>query len=156
LPRFQLCKSNSREDPDVKGDLVRGRVVGGLSDVILVAGAVVREVGRAGNGFGGRVLFVREEGEAAASSFDIEREARDERADFRLEVDVGHSVGGFRFILRELALETIVLFEESLFAVPIDVRGFSISWDLVGIGVVAGGDGIFVPCIVLVPTLLAI
>ena len=71
------------------------------------------------------------------------RKARDERADFRLEVEVGHSVGGFRFILHELALETIVLFEESLFAVPIDVQGFSISWDLVGIGVVAGGDGNF-------------
>ena len=40
-------------------------------------------------GFGGQFLFVGEEGEAAASSFDIEREARDERADFRLEVDVG-------------------------------------------------------------------
>ena len=77
----------------------------GLCDVILEAIAVVREVRRAGNVFGDRVLFVREEGEAAASSFDIEREARDERADFRLEVDVGHSVGGFRFILSEIALD---------------------------------------------------
>ena len=105
MPRFKLRNSNSREDPDVKGDLVRGRVKGGLSDVILEAGAVVREVGRAGNGFGGRFLFVREEGESAACSFDIEREARDERADFRLEVDVRHSVGGFLFILSEMALE---------------------------------------------------
>ena len=95
----------------MKGDLVRGRVVGGLSDVILEAGAVVREVCRAGNGSGGQVLFVREEGEAAAGGFNIMREARDERADFRREVDVGNSVGGFRFILRELALETVVLFE---------------------------------------------
>ena len=137
MPRFQLCKSNSREDPDVKGELVRGRVEGGLSDVILKAGAVVREVGRTGNGFGRRVIVVRDKGEASASSFDIEREAQDERADFRLEVDVGHSVGGFRFILRELTLEKVLLFEESLFAVPIDVRGFSISWNLIGISVVA-------------------
>ena len=95
----------------MKGDLVRGRVEGGLSDVILEAGAVVREVGRAGNGFGGWFLFVREEGEAATSSFDIERKARDKCADFCLDVDVRHSVGGFRFILSEIALDTIVIFE---------------------------------------------
>ena len=46
----------------MKIDLVLGRVVGGISDVILEAGTIVGEVCRAGNGFGGRVLFVREEG----------------------------------------------------------------------------------------------
>ena len=44
MPRFQLRNPNSRENPDVEGDLVRGRVKGGLSDVILEAGAVRREV----------------------------------------------------------------------------------------------------------------
>ena len=111
MPRFQLCKSNRREDPNMTGELVLGRVVVGFSDVVLKAGAIVGEVDRAGNGFGGRVLFVREEGEAAASSFDIEREAFDEQADFRLEVDVRHSVGGFRFVLSEIALDAIILFE---------------------------------------------
>jgi hypothetical protein len=122
----------------MKGELVLGRVVGGFSDVILEAGA-----DRAGNDLGGRVLFVREEGEEAAGSFDIMREARDERADFRLEMDVGHSGGGCRFVLRDLALETIVIFVESLFAVPIDVQSLSIGWNVVRIGVVAGSDGIF-------------
>ena len=41
MPRFQLRNPNSRDNPDVEGDLVRGQVEGGLSDVILEAGAVV-------------------------------------------------------------------------------------------------------------------
>ena len=124
----------------MKGDLVLGRVVGGLSDVILKAGGIGGEVDRAGNGFGGRVLFIREEVKAAAGGFDVICEARNERADFFPKVDVGNSVSRFRFVLRELGMETIVVFVESLFAVPIYVQGFGVGWNLVGFGVIAGGD----------------
>ena len=123
----------------MKGDLVLGCAVGGLGDVIFEARAVVGEVGRTGDGFGSRVLFVGEEGEASAGGFDVVREAGDERANLRFEVDVGHSVSRLRFILSEVALETIVLFVESLFAVPIDVQGFGVGWDLFGFGVDVGG-----------------
>ena len=56
-------------------------------------------------------------------------------------MDVGNYVGGFRFVLWDLSLERLVLFVESLFTVPIDVRSFSVDWNFVGIGVIAGGDG---------------
>ena len=62
MPRFQVCKANRRENPGMKGKLVPSSVVGGLSDVILKAGAVGGQVGRTGNGIGGQVLFIREEG----------------------------------------------------------------------------------------------
>jgi hypothetical protein len=127
----------------MKSELVLGRVVGGLSDVILEAGAIGGQVDRAGNGFGGRVLFIREEGKAAAGGFDVIRKAGNERADFCLEMDVGNSVGGFLFVLRELGIDTIVIFVESLFAVTIDVQGFSIGWNFVRIGFDVGGDGNF-------------
>ena len=37
----------------MKGELVPGHVVGGLSDVIVEAGAIGGQVNHAGNGFGG-------------------------------------------------------------------------------------------------------
>ena len=110
----------------MKGKLVPGGVVGRLSGVFLEARAAGGKVGRAGNGFGSRVLFIGEEGKAAACYFDVIHEASDERADFRLEVDVGHSVGGFRFVLEEFGVETVILFVEILGGVPVDVRRFSI------------------------------
>ena len=47
------CARQIREDPDMKGELVPGHVVGGLSDVIVEAGAIGGQVNHAGNGFGG-------------------------------------------------------------------------------------------------------
>ena len=125
----------------MKGDLVLGCAVGGLSDVLFEARAVVGEVGRTGDGFGGRVLFVGEEGEASAGGFNIMREAGDERTNFRLEVDVGHSISRCRFVLREVALETVIILVESLFAIPVYVQGFNVGWDLFGFVVVNGGAG---------------
>ena len=39
-------------------------------------------------------------------------------------------------------METIVLFVESFVGVPIDVRRFSIGWNILGTGVIVGGGGI--------------
>ena len=125
----------------MKGDLVPGGAVGRLSDVVFEARAIVGKVGRAGDGFGGRVLFVGEEGEASAGGFNIVREAGDECTNFCLEVDVGHSISRCCFVLREVALETVIILVESLFAIPVYVQGFNVGWDLFGFGVVDGGAG---------------
>ena len=55
----------------MKSDLVLGRAVGGLSDVVFEARAIVGKVDRAGDGFGGRVIFIKEELESAAKGFDV-------------------------------------------------------------------------------------
>ena len=126
----------------MKSDLVLGRVVGGLSDVILEVGAIGGQANRAGNGFGGRVLFLREEGEAAAGRFDVIGKASDERAVFFLEVDVGHSIGGFRLVLGKFGVETVIIFVEIVGGATVDVRRFSIGWNLLGIRAIVGGGGI--------------
>ena len=95
----------------MKGKLIPGVVVGRLSDVVLDAGAVGGQVGRAGNAFGCRVLFIREEGKSASGWFGVISDASNDRADFCLEVDVWRSVGGFRFILGKFGVETVILFD---------------------------------------------
>ena len=65
MPRFQGSKENGRENPGMKGKLVPGGVVGRLSYVVLEAGAVGGQVGRAGNSFVGQILFIGEEVKAA-------------------------------------------------------------------------------------------
>ena len=66
MSRFQGSKANGRDNPGMKGKLVPGGVVGRLSDVVLEAGAIVGQVGRTGNGFCGRLIFIGEEGKSAA------------------------------------------------------------------------------------------
>ena len=79
----------------------------------------------------------------SADGFDVVRKDRNERPDLCFEMGIGNSVSGFCFVLQELGMETIVLFVERIFAVPIDVRCFSIGWNLVEIGVIVGSNGNF-------------
>ena len=120
----------------MKVELVPGGVVGRLGDVFLKAGAVGGKVGRAGNRVGSRVLVIREEGKAAACCFDVVREARYERADFHLEVEVGHSVGQFHFVLGKFGVEAVILCVKIFDGVPMGVWCFGIGWDLLGFGVI--------------------